>query len=279
MSDEVVRVESLTKRYAKGARGIEDVTFEVKKGEVFGFLGPNGAGKSTTMRVLVDLLRATSGRASIFGLDTRADRLEIHRRIGYLPGEGGLAERDTVSDHLKHHAALRGGVPRERIESLAARLDLDLARVVRALSRGNRQKVGLVQALMHEPDLLILDEPTSGLDPLMQQEFYKLVHDATAAGRTVFISSHILPEVEALCDRVAIIREGKIVAVDAVKNIKANALRRVRASYSDGRVVEREVRGPTGAIVRELATSDLVDFSTLEPTLEDVFLAYYERSA
>lgn len=278
MAEAVIEVEALTKVYAKNARGIENVTFDVKKGEVFGFLGPNGAGKSTTMRVLVDLLRPTSGRASIFGLDARADRLEIHRRIGYLPGEGGLAERDTVRDHLEHHAALRGGVSRERIERLAARLDLDLARVVRALSRGNRQKVGLVQALMHEPDLLILDEPTSGLDPLMQQEFYELVHEATAAGRTVFISSHILPEVEALCDRVAIIREGKIVAVDAVKNIKANALRRVRASYSDGRVVEREVRGATGEVVRELATSDLVDFSTLEPTLEDVFLAYYESS-
>ena len=294
----VIETRALTKTYAKGARGIQDVTLDVRKGEVFGFLGPNGAGKTTAIRLLMDALRPTSGEARVFGLDAREGRRDIHKRVGYLPGDMGLAGRDTVRVHLRFHANLRGGVPDERVRDLAHRLDLDLTRSVKALSRGNRQKVGIVQAFMHEPDLLLLDEPTSGLDPLMQQEFNKLVREAKANGRTTFLSSHILPEVEALCDRVAIIREGSVVAVDEVAHIKARAVRRVEATFSgpadarlldgvpgvrevraDGRHLHFQAQGPLGPAMCALATKDLVDVLTREPTLEDVFLGYYGRSS
>jgi ABC-2 type transport system ATP-binding protein len=295
MGDLVIETEGLTKAYGR-RRGIEDVTFQVRRGEVFGFLGPNGAGKTTTLRLLLDLLRPSAGRARVFGLDPRADATAIHARVGYLPGEMGLLERMGAREHLTFLSNLRGGVPRERVESLSARLDLDLDKPMRALSRGNKQKVGLVQAFMHEPELLVLDEPTSGLDPLMQQEFNRLVLEAKARGATVFLSSHILPEVENLCDRVGIIREGRLVAVEDVATIKAKAVRRVSARFegradarlldgvpgvSDARAVDHTltcaVQGPLGPLVKALAGADLVDLATREPTLEDVFLGFYAK--
>ena len=297
MPEPVVACRSLTKTYGR-ARGVEEVTFDVRRGEVFGFLGPNGAGKTTTMRVLLDFLRPTSGEARVFGLDSRAGSDEIHARTGYLPGDVGLAERLTAREQLLYYGHLRGGVEPTRIEALARRLHLDLDRPVRALSRGNKQKVAIVQAFMHEPELLVLDEPTSGLDPLMQREFHALVKEARAAGATVFLSSHILPEVEALCDRVGIIRDGRLVEVDDVAAVKARAVRHVVARFAsppdaswaegvpgvsdvkvDGAELSCAVRGGTGALVKALAARDLVDLATREPTLEEVFMAFYREGS
>ncbi|HWH07841.1 MAG TPA: ABC transporter ATP-binding protein [Candidatus Thermoplasmatota archaeon] len=294
----VIEARGLTKVYPKGARGVEDVTFDVRKGEVFGFLGPNGAGKTTTMRLLLDLLRPTRGEARLFGLDARLGREEIHARMGYLPGELPPEGRMTAREQAEFLGSLRGGVDPARVEALAARLHLDLDRPVRALSRGNRQKVGLLQAFMHDPELLVLDEPTSGLDPLMQHEFNALVREARAAGRTVFLSSHILPEVEALCDRVGVIREGRLVAVTGVGDLKARAVRRVQARFRsppraawldgvpgaadvrvEGDALAFTVRGPLGDAVRALAREDLVDLAAHEPSLEDVFMAMYAEEA
>ncbi len=288
-----ILTRGLTKRYGK-ARGIESVDLEVRRGEVFGLLGPNGAGKTTTIRILLDMLRPSAGEASVLGLDPRRDGPSLRARVGYLPGEPGLAERMGVGDQLRYFANLRGGVEWARVEALAQRLDLDLAREVRALSRGNKQKVGLVQAFMHEPDLLVLDEPTSGLDPLIQQRFNALVRETAKRGATVFLSSHVLPEVEALCDRVGIIREGRLVAVETMEGLKARALRRVDARFAtppdlallrdvpgvlearvEGNHLRCAVRGETGALVKALARGDLVDLRVRDPTLEDVFLGFY----
>ena len=294
----VIEARGLTKTYAKGARGIEDVTFDVRQGEVFGFLGPNGAGKTTTMRILLDLLRPTRGEARLFGLDARLGRDEIHARMGYLPSDPSHDGRMTAREQAEFLGSLRGGVEPARVEALAARLQLDLDRPVRALSRGNRQKVGLLQAFMHDPELLVLDEPTSGLDPLMQHEFNALVREARGAGRTVFLSSHILPEVEALCDRVGIIREGRLAAVTSVADLKARAVRRVEARFrapaqaswldgvpgvadvrAQGGTLTFTVRGPLGHAVRALARDDLADLAAREPSLEDVFHAIYEEAS
>ncbi|MEA3200818.1 MAG: beta-exotoxin transport system ATP-binding protein [Thermoplasmata archaeon] len=291
--DPAIQTRALTKRYGK-SRGIEGVDLEVRRGEVFGLLGPNGAGKTTTLRLLLDFLRPTSGEARVLGLDPRADGPALRAKVGYLPGEPGLAERSSARVQLRDLADLRGGVPEARIEALAASLELDLDREVRALSRGNKQKVGLVQAFMHEPELLILDEPTSGLDPLMQQRFNALVREAAARGATVFLSSHILPEVEALCDRVGIIREGKLAAVDTMASVRARAVRRVEARYRgaadaalardvpgvedlavEGDTLRCAVRGEAGPLVQALARGPLRDLRVREPTLEDVFMGFY----
>ena len=295
MAEAVIRLHDLTKSYGT-KRGIERVTLDVERGEVFGFLGPNGAGKTTTIRTMLDLLHPTSGRAEVFGLDSREGTDEIHARTGYLPGELGLAERMTVRQQLQFFANLRGGVPWERVESLATRFDLDMTRIVRNLSRGNKQKVGVIQAFMHEPELLVLDEPTGGLDPLMQQEFNDLVRETVARGATIFLSSHILPEVETLCERVAIIREGSVVAVEDVATVKRRAVRKVRATFSttpnasildgvphasdakiEGMDLVFNVQGEAGDAVRALAVPGLVDLTVHDPTLEDVFLGYYGR--
>jgi ABC-2 type transport system ATP-binding protein len=204
---EILKAEQLTKFYGE-ARGVVDLDFSVEAGEVFGFLGPNGAGKTTTIRIVLDLIRPTRGRLSVFGLDSTRDSVEIRRRIGYLPGDLRLYERLTPRELLQFFSHLRGLAGLARGELLAERLDLDLDRRIKELSRGNRQKVGLVQAFMHEPDLIVLDEPTNGLDPLVQETFYELVGEVTAAGGTVFLSSHALAEVQHVADRVALIRAG-----------------------------------------------------------------------
>jgi ABC-2 type transport system ATP-binding protein len=292
----VIAVEGLTKRYGQ-ARGVEDLTFHVAPGEVFGYLGPNGAGKTTTIRTVLDFIRPTSGRAAVFGIDSRRGSVEIHRRTGYLPGELRLYERMTAGDHLKYLAELRGGVDAREIAGLAERLDLDLSKKVGALSHGNRQKMGLVQALMHRPELAVLDEPTQGLDPLVQQEFYRLVEEIREQGRTVFLSSHVLPEVERVCDRVGIIREGRLVTVEHVADLKARAVRRVEirfaesvplgafeavAGLSDVRVhdsvVSCSVTGDMDALVKAAARFHVERMVAEEPSLEDIFLSYYGES-
>jgi beta-exotoxin I transport system ATP-binding protein len=289
----VIETLGLTKSYGRH-RGIEDVTFAVQSGEVFGFLGPNGAGKTTTIRTLMDFIRPTGGRASVFGLDSRAGGIEIRRRVGYLPGELELYEHMTGRDLLRFLGNLRGGVPPAQAQGLADRLGADLGRRIGELSLGNKQKVGLIQAFMHRPELVILDEPTAGLDPLVQHELHGLIREVTAEGRTVFLSSHVLPEVEALCHRVGIIREGRLVAVEEIDALKARALRRleihfaspvppgafsnlpgVRDVVTQDAVVRCTVVGALDAVVKAAARYEVVNVVSHEPSLEEIFLAYY----
>ena len=289
----VVAAEGLTKSYG-GSRGIVELTFAVEAGEVFGFLGPNGAGKSTTIRTMLDFIRPTAGAISVFGLEPRRDAAAIHARTGYMPGEFGLYERMQVRGYLEAFAAFRGGAGRANIGPLAERLRLDPDRPIHELSHGNKQKVGLVQAFMHDPDLLVLDEPTQGLDPLVQQTFYALIDEAKARGGTVFLSSHILPEVERVCDRVGIIREGQLLTVDEVDDLKAKALRSVIFHFADpvdastfaplpsvvhaeqrGDAVASTVQGELDEVVKEAARHTVINVETREPSLEEIFLRAY----
>ena len=293
MSTPAIEFESLTKYYGPH-RGIEDLDLAVGSGRAFGFLGPNGAGKSTTMRVLLDFHRATRGRAAVLGLDSRDQSHEVRRRTGYLSGDIALYDRLTAIDQLTWLGTLRGGVARSRIDDLADRFGLDLGRRIGDLSKGNRQKVGLVQAFMHEPELLVLDEPTSGLDPLMQHEFQQLVRETTAEGRTVFLSSHIIDEVDRTCDEVAIIRDGRLVAVETVESLRARSLREVRITFDhdvdpdefrslaevqevagDARTVIIHTRGDVDAIVKRAARHHVVDLVSEQADLESIFLAFY----
>jgi ABC-2 type transport system ATP-binding protein len=290
----VIEVHSLTKRYGS-SRGVEDLTFEVEQGEAFGFLGPNGAGKTTTIRTLLDFIRPTSGTAHIFGMDPRREGVRVHRRVGYLPGELALYERMTGETFLRAFAELRGAVAWSRVTDLADRLGLDLSRRIHELSHGNKQKIGLVQAFMHRPDLLILDEPTQGLDPLVQQTFYGMVEQERERGAAIFLSSHVMPEVERVCDRVGIIREGHLATVADIGELKAKALRRIEFHFdgpvpasvferlpgvkevsAHGDSVLLSVEGPVDAVVKEAARHDVVSLETREPSLEEAFLAFYE---
>ena len=277
---------------------LREVNLEVPENVVFGYLGPNGAGKTTTIRLLAGLLRPTSGRAELLGMDTVRDRDQMQRRIGYLPGDFVAYPDLTGEQYLRYMASLRGGVNRTFVEGLAKRLDLDLAGRFGALSHGNRQKVGIIQAFMHEPEILILDEPTSGLDPLVQREFLELVREARREGRTVFLSSHILYEVEAVADVVAMINAGRLLVVESVDKLKAQALRRIDLTFEGQPPVMqlqnvpevRDVRvaGSTVHLVVEGSTADLLEVAapyrvhqvvTHEPDLEEVFLRYYEGKA
>ena len=289
----VIHTEKLTKSYGPH-RGITELDLDVQEGEIFGFLGPNGAGKTTTMRVLLDLIRPTSGRAEVFGIETTADPVAIHRRIGYLPGEFDLYDRLTGAQTIAYFANLRGGVDAGYVAELIERLDLDPSRRFKEYSKGNKQKVGLVVALQHKPDLLILDEPTSGLDPLVQQTFFGMVREARSEGRSVFLSSHIIDEVDRTCDRVAIIREGRLVQVDSIEAIRRLAFHHVELMFSApvatgifsaiegvsdveavGSTVRMRVAGPIGAVLAAAAPLGIVDVVSREPNLEDVFLAQY----
>jgi beta-exotoxin I transport system ATP-binding protein len=289
----IIETEKLTKSYG-AHRGIIDVDLQVNAGEVFGFLGPNGAGKTTTIRTLLDLIRPTSGVARVFGIPTTQDAVAIHRRVGYIPGEFTLYDRLTGGQTLTYFANLRGGVDRAYQRQLIERFDIDPTRRFKEYSKGNKQKIGLVIALQHRPELLILDEPTSGLDPLVQQSFYALVREAKEEGRTVFLSSHILSEVERTADRVAIIREGILVKVDSVEGLRDLAHHQVELRFA-GPVPADEFRGLPGVtdvaatdhvlrmrvsgaitpVVRTAAKYDLLDFTSREPSLEETFLAQY----
>ena len=289
----VIETQHLTKSYGR-FRGIEDVDLVVNQGEIFGFLGPNGAGKTTTIRVLLDLIRPTSGTAKVFGIEASADPVAIHRRVGYLPGEWNLYDRLTGGETIRYFANLRGGVDRRYVDELVQRLDLDPSRRFREYSRGNKQKVGLVVALQHRPELLILDEPTAGLDPLVQQSFNELLFEARAENRTVFLSSHIISEVERTCDRVAIIRDGRIVRLDTVEGVRSLSAHDVELRFgapvdpapfeafpgvanlvAEGTTLRMLVTGPIAPLVRLAAEQDLIDLVSREPSLEDVFLAEY----
>jgi beta-exotoxin I transport system ATP-binding protein len=293
----VIETEKLTKYYGS-SRGIIDVDLAVEQGEVFGFLGPNGAGKTTTIRTLLDLIRPTSGTAKVFGIESSADPVAIHRRIGYVPGEFALYDRLTGRQTLEYFANLRGGVDRAYQASLVERFDLDPSRRFSQYSKGNKQKVGVIIALQHRPDLLILDEPTAGLDPLVQQTFFVTLREAVGDGATVFLSSHILSEVEKSADRVAIIREGRIVKTDTVDALRDLAHHQVELRFAgevpaaefsglpgvsevevDDHVLRMRVAGAITPVVQAAARYELLDFVSREPSLEETFLAQYGREA
>jgi ABC-2 type transport system ATP-binding protein len=294
-SNPAIVTDQLTKSYGS-SRGIVDVSMTIEAGEVFGFLGPNGAGKTTTIRTLLDFIRPTTGHATVLGLDPHRDSVEIHRRVGYLPGEFSLYEHMTGRDYLGFFATLRGGVDQQVIDALAERLQGDLDTKIASLSHGNRQKIGLIQAFMHQPPLLILDEPTQGLDPIVQQTFHGLVLEARKAGQTVFLSSHVLPEVERVCDRVGIIREGRLIAVEDVGALKTHAVREIELHLASpvptdafaglpgvrdleihGDVVRCTVSGSMDALIKAAARLEVIDIESHEPSLEDIFLTFYGR--
>jgi ABC-2 type transport system ATP-binding protein len=293
----VIQLEKLSKSYG-AQRGIVDLDLTVEAGETFGFLGPNGAGKTTTIRTMLDLIRPTSGRALIFGIQSSADPVAIHRRVGYIPGEFTLYDRLTGAQHLEYFANLRGGVDMVYQASLIERLDLDPSRRFKEYSKGNKQKVGLVIALQHRPELLMLDEPTSGLDPLVQQTFFGILSETVAEGTTVFLSSHILSEVEKSCGRVAIIREGRLAKVDTVEALRDLAHHEVELRFTgavplaefehlpgvsellvEDHVLRLRVSGAITPVVQAAARHELIDFVSREPSLEETFLAQYGREA
>ena len=286
-------LQNLTKYYGH-VLGVEDLSLEVHEGEVFGFLGPNGAGKSTTISTMLDFIRPTHGSATILGMDSRADSVAIHREVGYLPGELAMYEKMTGRELLEYLAALRGVDAAAEIRALADRFDLDLERRIRDYSSGNRQKVGLVQAFMHRPQLLVLDEPTNGLDPIVQQEFYALLSEVSDEGRTVFLSSHILPEVERITDRAAIIRRGRLMVVAEIEELKRQAQRRLEVTLVNtvdpdvfrdidsvrdvsvtGRTVSLTVAGSVDAVIKVAARYEVESIVSHEGDLESAFLAYY----
>jgi ABC-2 type transport system ATP-binding protein len=289
----------LGKTYDGRVRALDGLDLRVERGEVFGYLGPNGAGKSTTIRILLDLIRPTDGRASLLGLDTRAQSLEARRRVGYLPGDLRLSDRLSGREQLDSLARLRGGEDRPTRDALVERFGVVLDRPIRELSKGNRQKLGVVQAFMHRPEVLVLDEPTGGLDPLLQGEFRALVRETAAEGRTVFLSSHSLDEVQHIADRIGIIRTGKLIDVDSVEALRERALRRVTIRFAepvdgssfagldgvrvqslDGTVVRLSAPEPVmNAVVKAAARHELVDFISEPADLEEIFLELYREGS
>jgi ABC-2 type transport system ATP-binding protein len=288
-----ITTEGLSKTYGK-RQGLASLDMTVETGEIYGFLGPNGAGKTTTIRILLDVIRATAGRAEVLGLDPRSNSVAVRRKVGYLPGDFVVDGRQTGRQLLDHLSALRGGVPRERIDGLAERLGLDLSILIKSLSKGNRQKLGLVQSFMHEPELLILDEPTSGLDPLVQREFQQMAREAIAEGRTVFMSSHVLSEVQEIVDRVGIIRDGRMVAVDRVEELRQRAVRHIVVQFDgpiepdgfsrldgvadlaiDGSTLSCTLAGRADDFVKALARYPVASILSEEPDLDDIFFEYY----
>ncbi len=298
----VIRTDGLIKDYATGSRfrergavrALDGLDLEIHRGEVFGFLGPNGAGKSTMIRVLLDQLRPTSGHAEVLGVTPQRGGPGLRARIGYLPGELMMSGRSTAGDLLAHLARVRGGVGTDRIRPLAERLTLDLDKPIRGLSKGNKQKVGVVQAFMHRPELLILDEPTSGLDPLLQHEFLAMVREAQQDGATVFMSSHVLSEVELVAERVAIVRQGRIVDLDDVATLRHHAGQQVELAFAepvdagpfrglpgvedlevDGAELRCLLRGEPDALLKVAARYRVVRWSAEDRELEDLFLDFY----
>jgi len=295
MNDQsVIHTEGLTKHYGD-VKAVVNLNLNIRAGEIFGFLGPNGSGKTTTIRTMLDEIRPTAGRASILGLDTHDKAVEIRRHIGYLPGDLAMYPNLTGKDTLTYFANLRGGVDWSYVDLLAKRLDADLTKKVGDLSSGNRQKVGLIQAFMNRPEVLIMDEPSSGLDPLIQREFQTMLREVADEGYTVFLSSHSLSEVQRVADRVGIIRHGKLIAIEIVSDLRSKAIRRIELDFDtpvEAAVFEavpgvRDVSvkdhqavlsydGKMEVLLRAVMDRyDLVDIHTQEADLEEIFLAYY----
>ncbi len=293
----ILRVRDFKKVYGP-VQALRGVSFELEPGEIFGYLGPNGAGKTTTLRMILGLVRPTSGRAELFGRD--ASEAVLRRRIGYLPGELRLYGSMSCSAVLDYYARYRPGRPTPLRAQLIDAFDLEraaLSQKVKFLSHGTRQKLGLIVAMQHDPELLLLDEPTTGLDPLVQRSLRDVLRDLALRGRAVFFSSHVLSEVEALCNRVAILRSGELVALESVENLRSKMIRRIRARFrgpmpedlasvpgvttvrTSGNEAEIWIRGDVNPIIRRLASGDLDHFAFPEPDLEDIFLSYYRGAA
>ena len=295
MTKPAIRTSGLSKRYG-AVVALHDLDLEVAQGEVVGYLGPNGAGKTTTIRLILGLIRPTSGRAEIFGLDSQRQAVEAHRRLSYVPGETNLWPGLTGAETLHLLGKIQGQIDQSYRDELVDQFAFDPTKKVRAYSKGNRQKLILIAALMTRADLLILDEPTSGLDPLMEQAFRACIHDASQRGQTIFLSSHILSEVEALCDRVGILRDGELVEMGTMAQLRHLSALTVAVTFDGpvpdlagiegvsaielvGRTVRCQVRGSIEPLLRVLATSDVRELLSHEPSLEELFLAHYGRSS
>ena len=290
----IVEVSHLKKYYGKH-RGVEDVDFTIKQGEIFGFIGPNGAGKSTTIRCALSLIFPTSGQIKLFGLDSVKDKVEIAKKVGYLPSEVAYYENMKVKDLLNYSMSFYGKIDPARLKDLTERMDLDVTRKIDDLSLGNKKKVGIVQGLLHQPELIILDEPTSGLDPLMQQCFFDLIEEENKRGATVLFSSHILTEVKRLCDRIALIKDGRIEDMDKIASLQSNHYKNIRLmadpadldQFEKSDMIESKerfgdqlhfvYRGELNKLLRELARFDVQNLSMEDPSLEELFMDYYER--
>ncbi len=301
-SASVIEMKGLSKTYGSGegaTRALDNLTLNVNRGEIFGYLGPNGAGKTTTIRMLLDLIRPTAGAATIFGMDVREKSVDIHRRIGFMPGELSLWEGRTGNQIIHYVASVRGdtkGIVKQAAE-IAARLQLDTSKRVRDLSSGNKRKLGLALAMMHAPELLILDEPTGGLDPLVQQTFHEMMDEYRDKGKTVFLSSHVLSEVQAICDRVGILRDGDLKAVESVERLTQVEFHTVEVRFRDaipaglpqqldalpdisdlsanGARLSMRLVGDFDPLLRAIASGYVESLHIEEPTLEDIFLAFY----
>jgi ABC-2 type transport system ATP-binding protein len=294
LSDSPISMRDLRKLYGR-TEALGGISLTIEPGEVFGYLGPNGAGKSTTIRILMGMLQPTSGEASVFGSDTWRNTPEVHRLVGYVPGEPSVYARLSGHQHVDYLCSLRRRDDRRLARELAERLDLDLGKPARALSRGNRQKLALVLALMSEPKLLILDEPTSGLDPLVQRDVHSLLRDHTERGGSVFLSSHVLGEVQRVADRIGVLKQGRIVAVERLEELAAKSLHRVRATFA-GQVRDEDFSGVPGlrdvittsstlicsapqsaldALLKKVSAHKVVDFECAEAELDDLFLGFY----
>lgn len=289
----IIETKQLTKYYGK-SRGIIDVDLSIEEGEIFGFIGPNGAGKSTTIRLLLSLIKPSSGSATIFGLDCQKDYQEIHKEIGYLPSEVFYYDNMKVKDLLNYSASFYQKDCKAKIKELAQRLDLDLNMKIDNLSYGNKKKVGIIQGLLHSPKLIILDEPTGGLDPLMQQTFFDILKEENKRGATVLFSSHILSEVQKLCDRVAIIKEGKIIRIDTMNSLKENTYLKVSIdtesslldSFKNENMMNYQsidgntsflYNGNVNDLMHALSKLELTRVNITEPDLEEIFMHYYEK--
>ncbi|WP_019240988.1 MULTISPECIES: ABC transporter ATP-binding protein [Bacillus] len=290
----VIEIKGLTKRYGK-ERGIEDITLDIKEGEIFGFIGPNGAGKSTTIRTLLSLIYPTSGSAKIFGMDCIKYSSEIAKEIGYLPSEVFYYDNMKVKDLLKYSSSFYKKDCTARIKQLCELLELDQNKKIEDLSFGNRKKVGIIQGLLHSPKLIILDEPTGGLDPLMQNKFFELIKEENRKGATIFFSSHILSEVQKLCDRVGFIKNGKIIKLETIAALRENSYKKVNletATPIDDNLFQLEgvtqlsingthasfiFKGNINHVISEISTLSLVNLDITEPDLEEIFLHYYDK--
>jgi ABC-2 type transport system ATP-binding protein len=290
----MIKTENLTKYYGKN-RGIENLNLEILDNEVFGYLGPNGAGKTTTIRLFLDLIKPTRGKVEIFGKKVDKNFWNIKSRIGYLPGELHLYENLTGKEFLEFITCLRRNVNKKKMKDLIDRFNVDIFKPIRDLSQGNKQKIGLIQAFIHDPDLIILDEPTLGLDPFMQEEFYKLITEEKKNGKTFFISSHILHEVEKICDRVGIIKDGKLIALEAVKDLREKTVREIDIYFTEpvslelfsniqqikdlklqGNIVKIYFTGRIDPIIKRISNFEVENIVTHEPTLEEIFFKLYK---
>ena len=291
-----IELRGLVKDYG-AVRALDGLSLRVERGDIFGFLGPNGAGKTTAIRCLLGLIRPTAGQALVLGIDCQQRSVEARAHLGYLPGDLRLYETLTGQQTTDYFASLRATRPDPAyLGALLDRFDFDPSRRVETYSKGNKQKLGLILAMMHEPDVLVLDEPTSGLDPLMQEEVQSLLEEVAAAGRAVFFSSHVLSEAEQMCNRVAFIRQGKLVAVEEVAALKGRSLHLIEVTFGApvpagafavsgvreverrGRVVHLEVRDNLDAVLKTIARYPVIDLRTEQPSLEQIFIAYYQTA-